>query len=39
MSMLCLLAMMATIGRAGDNDLLWDYSEKAPSANPDNGLY
>lgn len=39
MSMLCLLAMMATIGRAGDNDLLWDYSEKAPSAKPDNGLY
>jgi hypothetical protein len=24
---------------AGENDLLWDYTEKAPSANPDNGLY
>ena len=24
---------------AGDNDLLWDYTEKAPTANPDNGLY
>ncbi len=24
---------------AGENDLLWDYTEGAPSANPDNGLY
>ena len=24
---------------AGTNDLLWDYTEQAPSANPDNGLY
>jgi len=24
---------------AGGNDLLWDYTEQAPSANPDNGLY
>ena len=23
---------------AGENDLLWDYTETAPSANPDNGL-
>lgn len=27
------------LAMAGDNDLLWDYTEKAPSANPDNGLY
>ena len=24
---------------AGENDLLWDYTEKAPSSSPDNGLY
>ena len=24
---------------AGANDLLWDYTEAAPSGNPDNGLY
>ena len=24
---------------AGENDLLWDYTEGAPSSNPDNGLY
>ena len=24
---------------ASDNDLLWDYTETAPSANPDKGLY
>ena len=24
---------------AGENDLLWDYSEGAPSSSPDNGLY
>ena len=24
---------------AGENDLLWDYTEAAPSENPDNGLY
>ena len=24
---------------AGENDLLWDYTEAAPTANPDNGLY
>lgn len=33
------MLMFAVIGRAGNNDLLWDYSEKAPASNPDNGLY
>ncbi len=27
------------IAASGENDLLWDYTEAAPSANPDNGLY
>lgn len=39
LSTLCLLLMMAVVGRAGENDLLWDYSEKAPTGSPDNGLY
>lgn len=30
---------MGTSAWAGDNDLLWDYSETAPASNPDNGLY
>lgn len=35
-----LLMLVATVAaNAGDNDLTWDYSEAAPSANPDNGLY
>ena len=33
----CALFSVAMI--AGENDLLWDYTEGAPSANPDNGLY
>ena len=32
-------ALMSATMLAGTNDLLWDYTEKAPSANPDNGLY
>lgn len=32
-------ALMSVTMLAGGNDLLWDYTEKAPSANPDNGLY
>lgn len=39
LSTLCLLLMMAVTSKAGENDLLWDYSEKAPTSNPDNGLY
>lgn len=37
LSMLCVL--FGGVAQAGDNDLLWDYTEAAPSANPDNGLY
>ena len=36
---LCLLLMIAVVSKAGENDLTWDYSEKAPADNPDNGLY
>ena len=32
-------ALMSVAMLAGENDLLWDYTEAAPSANPDNGLY
>ncbi|MBR0309502.1 MAG: hypothetical protein IJQ97_01335 [Paludibacteraceae bacterium] len=32
-------ALMSLTMLAGENDLLWDYTETAPSANPDNGLY
>ena len=32
-------ALMSATMLAGGNDLLWDYTEVAPSANPDNGLY
>lgn len=32
-------ALMSFTMLAGENDLLWDYTEVAPSANPDNGLY
>ena len=32
-------ALLSTAMWAGENDLLWDYTEGAPSANPDNGLY
>ena len=31
-------ALMSVTMWAGANDLLWDYTEAAPSANPDNGL-
>lgn len=31
-------ALMSVTMLAGDNDLLWDYTEAAPKANPDNGL-
>ena len=35
-----LLLMVGTLNAmAGDNDLVWDYTENAPSNNPDNGLY
>ena len=30
---------MSVAMMAGENDLLWDYTEGAPSSNPDNGLY
>ena len=33
------VALMSVAMWAGENDLLWDYTEAAPSANPDNGLY
>ena len=36
---LLVAALMSATMLAGGNDLLWDYTEKAPSANPDNGLY
>ena len=32
-------ALVSTAMWAGGNDLLWDYTEGAPSASPDNGLY
>ena len=31
-------ALMSVAMMAGENDLLWDYTEAAPSANPDKGL-
>ncbi len=31
-------ALMSMAMMAGPNDLLWDYTEAAPSGNPDNGL-
>ena len=36
---LMVAALMSFTMLAGENDLLWDYTEVAPSANPDNGLY
>lgn len=34
------MALVASLSMyAGDNDLLWDYSETAPSGSPDKGLY
>ena len=40
LSLLSVLTLLfGGFAMAGDNDLLWDYTEKAPSANPDNGLY
>lgn len=32
------MSLLSVAIMAGPNDLLWDYSEGAPSANPDNGL-
>lgn len=32
-------ALMSVAMMAGENDLLWDYTEGAPKNNPDNGLY
>ena len=32
-------ALMSVAMMAGQNDLLWDYTEAAPSGSPDNGLY
>ena len=37
-SLLTMVLMSLTM-LAGANDLLWDYTEGAPTANPDNGLY
>lgn len=34
-----LLTMVSAFVMASENDLLWDYTQAAPSANPDNGLY
>ncbi len=39
MSLLCMALIASLSMYAGDNDLLWDYTEKAPSGSPDNGLY
>ncbi len=33
------MALMSLTMMAGPNDLLWDYTEGAPSSSPDNGLY
>ncbi|MBR3408390.1 MAG: hypothetical protein IKG86_06080 [Paludibacteraceae bacterium] len=33
------MALMSLTMMAGPNDLLWDYTDAAPSSNPDNGLY
>ncbi|MBQ1859398.1 MAG: hypothetical protein II140_06035, partial [Paludibacteraceae bacterium] len=32
------VALMSIAMMAGENDLLWDYTDAVPSANPDNGL-
>ena len=32
-------ALLSLTMTAGENDLLWDYTEGAPSSNPDKGLY
>jgi len=32
------VALVSVAMMAGENDLLWDYTEAAPTANPDNGL-
>ena len=32
-------ALMSVAMMAGENDLLWDYTEAAPSSSPDNNLY
>ncbi len=32
-------ALLSVAMMAGANDLLWDYTEKAPGSSPDNGLY
>ena len=35
----CLLMTVSAFMMAGENDLLWDYTQAPPSVNPDNGLY
>ena len=38
--LLSLMAMIAIISYAGENDLLWDYTNaNIPTTGPDNGLY
>lgn len=37
--LLVVAALMSVSMWAGANDLLWDYTENAPTLNPDNGLY
>jgi len=32
-------ALLSVAMVAGENDLLWDYTDGAPTSNPDNGLY
>ena len=40
LGMLCLMLVAAVVTRAADPVVLtWDYTSKAPSDNPDNGLY
>ena len=39
MSLLCMALIASLSMYAGDNDLLWYYTEAAPSSNPDKGLY
>ena len=38
MSLLCMALIASLSMYAGDNDLLWDYTEAAPTANPAKGL-
>ena len=36
---MAMLGLLPTAMFAGDNDLLWDYTENAPGSSPDHGLY